>query len=429
MPDVDTIKAAAGWLLSHTPPWQALLAGGAALAVLVGVTVLIRALRRLARALRRPTPAATNHDDAPAARKISRVQRGLTMLLVALGLGFDAQGNYNAFSQIHSMNAETRNVLFLFLPLFLVVCAVGARHNYLSTPEGEKPSLGFEGQVMWGIAILSAGFAATAATDFTDVVARLLIPPITAWVLKRLIKGEYAALHGLNTNQLRGMFSSAWEAAKRKLIRWGWMSAEHTSLQEEERDRRVMRLAPLAYRMHMLPAGSDEKAASEAKWIEEINKSANSWLMKDPEAIAQMQRQLAGMYQSIADTSPKAVERMNPWNTPSTPVETAAPAPTLSGEAAEDAAIEKARKTVSAAVSATPKPKTAVKAATKPAAGGDAYTVMRDLIAKAHQAGEPLPSLRELDEAAGTNGRAKQIRKHIYAELEIEVPVKEVKAS
>lgn len=398
MPDVDTIKAAAGWLTGQTPPWQAFAVGGAALAMLVGVVVLIRALRR-------PAPADAA-DDGRAVRKISGVQRGLTLLLVALGLGFDAQGNYNAFSQIHSMNAETRNVLFLFLPLFLVVCAVGARHNYLSTPPGQKPSLGFEGQVMWGIAIASALFAATAATDFTDVVARLLIPPITAWVLKRLVKGEYAAKHGLNTNQIKGMFGSAWDAAKRKLIRWGWMSAEHSSLQDEERNRRVMKLAPLAYRMHTLPADSEAQVKARAEWIEEINKPANSWLMKDPDAIAQMQRQLAGMYQSIADTAPKAVERMNPWNTTSAP---STPAPALSGEAAEDAAIEKARKTVSTAVSAAPKTKA------KPAVGKKA--TIREYVRKVVTEERRIPEEAECDQAAGAQRYAKSCMYEFVAEI------------
>lgn len=345
-------------------------------------------------------------------RRVGFGQRALTYITVAVGLGYDFQGNWVAFSKMQ-MNAELRTVLFGFLPLLLITCAVAGRRNYLSAAEGEKPTLGVEGRAMWAIAIVSALIAATAAADTTERVARILLPVLAAWRLKRLIMGEYAQTHGVNIGKVTSWFDQQWQRIQIALVRIGWMSAENTSLEEEDRSRRMGKLASVRYRMDKLPAGK-EKDKALTKWTSMINKPAYSRLLRDLVFIADLQTQLAGMYESVEETSREAVKKFSPY-----------------AASGEEANIQKARRMLDRSNAGTARPKTAApkRTTTSPAASADARARIKEFV-KSHVAEHGVvPSARSCDRAVGTNDYAKKKLPGILAELGLESPDRQDEAS
>lgn len=395
----------------HIPDGITTFAGIAVLAVIVlGVATAISAI--ISRIRRRK-----KDQTSEGVHRVGIMQRILTYLTVAVGLGYDFQGNWVAFSKMQ-MATELRYVLFGFLPLLLITCAVQGRNNYISTPEGEKPSLGVEGRAMWGIAIASALVSASAAADTTEAVARIVLPVLAAWRLKRLIVGEYAQAHGVDVSKVTGWFDRQWQRIQVALVRVGWMSAENTSLEEEDRSRRMGKLAAVAYRMHSLPAGAEKNKAI-TKWTDMVNKPKYSRLLRDLTFIAEWQMQLSGMYESVDESSREAVKKANPF--------------TASGE---EANIQRARRMLDRAPSASskpkaPAPKRTTTATTVGSSGDDgaARTRILEFVRSYVAENGEVPSLRKCDAAADTNGYAKRVRPGILAQLGIEAPEREDEAS
>ena len=331
--DVGARLAAAAWAwLTHHAPNS----GVSTAAIVAAISTLAALLMLFARQVIKRSP-----------RNAKRVKKtgstgtlGFWVAAIAsMTVSIDTSWKFFG-DRLHIHNQFERGVMFGVVELMLVSCGLAMRANVRRKDADGNPGKPGKARILAFALCAIAGYMAIDLSGLIEGVARVILGPVIGMVAVHMALGLEAM--SVHSGEVASWLRKYTERIERWAVRVGWMAAENTSLEEEDASRRVAKLATLAYRMHNAPTDKDHKAAVE-NWYRQIRKSSYARLMEDPASLRRIQLRLAGMYQSIEDTSPKAVEGLQPWKQA-----TAAP------QASEDAAIARARQTLG-----TPAPKPA----------------------------------------------------------------------
>ncbi len=272
------------------PPDKMAYVAGAALLALVVLGLGGRTLRRVL-AGRRP-------EDV------------LTVVAASIATSVNATGMWKFFGNVLGFPGPLRVALFGFIEVAVLASALRARRNVIESP---THTAGVDGQAVWGLTSASAVLSTLDAGSFAEVVFRLVVAGIAAWLWERSLSAERRRRTGRSIN---------WRITpERILVFLGLAEPSDRTAGDVDRHRRLTRVAVRA--MHLRTLRAVGAWAWRVRHAERRLHAAvraaieHAGLATDPATQDALMAQIAALYgaSELADISPAA-----PWSTPGTAV-------------------------------------------------------------------------------------------------------------
>ncbi|RSM93762.1 hypothetical protein DMB42_52015, partial [Nonomuraea sp. WAC 01424] len=199
---------------------------------------------------------------------VRRVGAQKATMYVGAGIatGVTATGMWRFFGDVLSMDGLPRFVLFGFIEIAIISCAVSAkktatRHAARLAETGntwEKPSTGVDGKAVWALTVLTGVCSAMDARSIAEAVFRLVAPLVAAWLWHRAMASEHEATLARPRSNL------AWKVSPERLaVRFGLADPTTRDGNEVAVERVLSRVAKAVYRLRVLEA-QEAKAGNAA---------------------------------------------------------------------------------------------------------------------------------------------------------------------
>ncbi|MEU4235556.1 hypothetical protein AB0F17_65800 [Nonomuraea sp. NPDC026600] len=255
MPDPNVLLT---WSEAH--PALAITAGGVLLLLVVSVLVAcVRLVRKIKRA--------------------DRVEDALTYLAAGLATGGSATGMWRFAGDVLGLDGPLRVLLFGVVEVAVITSAVRARKAVRTSAakieeEGtgsyKKPSAGIDGTAVWALTLLTAVCSAMDAKSGPEVVFRLALPLVAAWLWERGMAIERDQIITRRPGRI------AWKISpERLLVKWGLADPTTRDASEVAVHRYVTKLALAANKVRELEA-TGAKPEKQARALARLHRARDA---------------------------------------------------------------------------------------------------------------------------------------------------------
>ncbi|MFG2001643.1 hypothetical protein ACGFNU_21075 [Spirillospora sp. NPDC048911] len=247
------------------------------------------------------------------AKAPGQVENRLTFLVAVIAAGVAAQGMWRFFRDVLDFAPQWRIVAFAVLELVTFTCALRARRNIREAEKPEDAKAGIDGVAVWVVTALSGTFSAMDAESIPEMLFRLVMPLLAAWLWERGMSIERQRIRKKHNNEPK---INLRVTPERVLV---WLRIAEPSgrtASEVDAHRRLTKVAKAAARVRALRSAWDVKGVrlhSAQRRLDRAMRSAvaHAGLAADSERQRALIAQLGSMYNagSLAELTPDA-----PWS-------------------------------------------------------------------------------------------------------------------
>ena len=233
----------------------------------------------------------------------------LTLVAAVIATTVQAMGMWRFFDVTLHVDGTLRALLAAFIEVAMFVEALRARRNVL---ESEDHVAGVDGVAVWALAAVSAVLSSLDSRSFAEIVFRLVVPLVAAWLWERLMAAD--------RRRTKARRRINWRITpERVLVRLRLAEAADRTAVEVDAHRKLTRVARAAYRLRVLTAtGARAWRINRAgRRLDAAMRAAVEHTGLAVEQVRQdaLMAQLGALYnaQALAQITPAA-----PWGTPGT---------------------------------------------------------------------------------------------------------------
>lgn len=234
----------------------------------------------------------------------------LTVMAASIATVVQTTGMWKFFGNVLHVPGPLRVALFSFIEVAVLASALRARRNVVESP---LHTAGIDGKAVWGLTSASAVLSTLDAGSFAEIVFRLVVAGIAAWLWERSLSAERRRRTGRSTN---------WRLTPERILVFLRLAepSERTA-GDVDRHRRLTRVAVRAMHLRTLRAAGAwawRVQRAECRLHGAVRAAVeHAGLATDPATQHALMAQIAALYgaSDLADITLAA-----PWGTPGTPV-------------------------------------------------------------------------------------------------------------
>ena len=233
-----------------------------------------------------------------------RAEDVLTVVAASIATLVQTTGMWKFFGNVLDVPPILRVALFSFIEVAVLASALRARRNVIESP---THTAGIDGKAVWGLTATSAVLSTLDAGSFAEVVFRLVVASVAAWLWERSMSAE---------RQRRTGRSIHWRITpERILVRLGFAEPSDRTAGDVDTHRRLTRVAVRSMNLRTLDAAGAWawRITRAERRLRAATRAAveHAGLGTDPAAQAALMSIIAALYAStdLAYISPAA-----PWH-------------------------------------------------------------------------------------------------------------------